>query len=534
MKRWNGWGDTRIDYPLHPKAADFLAAKIGPGTRPNDADFDSLVKALPDSRLPDHPLVKTDPDERLRHARGQSLPDWISLRGGRALVAPDGVVFPETDEDVRTLIDYARESGASLIPYGGGTSVVGHINPLKCERPVLTVDMRRMNRLENLDITSHIATFGAGVAGPDLEAHLRAQGFTLGHYPQSFEYSTLGGWIATRSSGQQSLHYGRIERLFAGGSIETPEGTLNLAPYPASAAGPDLREIVLGSEGRMGIITRAALRISTLPEREVFRGVFFPDFEAGMSAVRQILQTGLPLSMLRLSTGVETETTLALAGHAQAINALERLLRLRGIDAMKSLLLFGYTGPARLSRAVLGEVQRVCRSHGGVSIGGGIFGRQWQKSRFRTPYLRNTLWEKGYAVDTLETATTWDRTADTLKAIEEALYSTMARYDERLHVFSHLSHGYTQGSSIYTTYVFRLAPEPDLTLDRWQALKAAASEAILTHGGTISHQHGVGIDHAPYLEADKGESGLRAIRAMMKHFDSGGMMNPGKLIVTSP
>ena len=307
MKRWNGWGATTVDYPLPETATGLLAEWVGPGTSAAGLSLAEMLARVPPSRLPDHPLIDTSPEVRLRHARGQSLPDWVALRCGLVDSFPDGVAFPLHDEDVRTLLAFAGRKGITLIPYGGGTSVVGHINPLPGERPVLTVDMGRMNRLRRFDEESLLATFGAGVAGPDLEAQLRARGCTLGHYPQSFEYSTLGGWIASRSSGQQSLGYGRIEELFVGGHLQSPAGPLPLpATFPVSAAGPDLRHLVLGSEGRLGVITEATVRASPLPEKEEFYGVFFPDFESGRAATRAMVQAGLPLSMLRLSTAVET------------------------------------------------------------------------------------------------------------------------------------------------------------------------------------------------------------------------------------
>src|SRR2546426_6587241 len=265
MKRWNGWGDDSIIPHLSMASTHFLRQKIGVGTPSCDASFEEVLERVPASRLPTHPLITTDPRERLLHARGQSLPDWIALRSGCIDTFPDGVAYPEGENQVRELISYAAEVDAHLIPYGGGTSVVGHINPLPGEQPAITIDLKRMSSLHSLDQRNQLATFGAGVAGLPLEAQLRAQGYTLGHYPQSFEYSTLGGWIATRSSGQQSLGYGRIEQLFAGGRVETPSGTLEVPSFPAAAAGLDLREIILGSEGHLGILTRATVRVRPLP-----------------------------------------------------------------------------------------------------------------------------------------------------------------------------------------------------------------------------------------------------------------------------
>ncbi len=530
-RRWNGWGYLTTDYPLPPSAADYLEDAVGPGQATPDVSFEALLAAVPDSRLP-APLpatATTEPDERLLHARGQSLPDWIALRSGRGLTFPDGVAYPRDAADVRALLAYAAETGASLIPYGGGTSVVGHVNALPDLGPALTVDLKRMNQLHHFDEPSHLATFGAGVCGPDLEAQLRARGCTLGHFPQSFELSTLGGWIASRSSGQQSYHYGRIEDLFAGGQVETPAGPLHLPPHPASAAGPDLRHLVLGCEGRLGIITQATVRVSPLPEREDFHAVFFRDWESGHTAVRRMAQARLPVSMLRLSNAVETSTTLALAGHERLIGLGERALALRGYGEDKCLLLFGLTGGRGLTKRTRKEVLSIAKAHEGFHVGK-YMGNKWHESRFHTPYLRNTLWDLGYALDTLETAVSWSAMPEAVEAVQAALRENLDAPGERILVFAHLSHVYSHGTSFYVTYLFRRAADPAETLRRWQGLKAAASRAILTFGGTISHQHGVGTDHAPYLEAEKGELGIKTIETTLHTFDPQGVMNPGKLL----
>ncbi len=529
MRRWNGWGDDTLDYPLHHSAAEYLAQLVGPGTIPRDAILDDLLNTVPGSRLSDHILFNKEPLERLRHARGQSLPDWIALRTGHLLTFPDGVAYPHSAKDVQELIQYANANGIRLIPYGGGTSVVGHINPIDGDTPVLTVNMQRLGRLLHLDEKSQLATFCAGVKGPDLEAQLRAHGYTLGHFPQSFELSTLGGWIATRSSGQQSLGYGRIEELFAGGRLESPAGTLEMPPFPASAAGPDLRHTILGSEGRLGIITDATVRISPLPEREDFHAVFFPDFDKGFAAVRQIIQERIPLSMIRLSTAVETKTTLTLAGHERLIGTLEKLLAIRDVGDDKSMLLVSFTGTNDLARMGRKAAIGIAKDHDGVHVGR-AFGEQWHKGRFRTPYLRNTLWEAGYAVDTVETATSWTHVKKIISAIESAVANSLKSFNEKVHVFTHLSHLYTHGASVYTTYLFRLASTPEETLARWQTMKTAISQAIVANQGTISHQHGVGIDHAPYLKAEKGALGMAALEDLCKRFDPNQIMNPGKLI----
>jgi alkyldihydroxyacetonephosphate synthase len=528
VRRWNGWGDDAESFPLPPTAAPFLAEVAGPATPPRDARFTEVVGRVPASRLPAHRLVSTDAADRLRHARGQSLSDWIALRSGRIGAYPDGVAWPQNGAEVRELLRWAEEVGARLIPYGGGTSVAGHINPPREGAPVLTVDMGRLSALRSLDENSLLATFGAGIAGPDLEHVLGAHGYTLGHFPQSFELATLGGWVATRSSGQQSIRYGRIEQLFAGGRLEAPAGTLELPPFPASAAGPDLRQIVLGSEGRLGIITEATVRITRTPEKEAFHAVFFRSWTAAVAATRALVQAGLPFVMVRLSTPVETRTTLALAGHELLIGAFERVLGVLGAGGEKCMLILGFAGRPAIVDAARKEALALAREGGGIHVGQ-TFGREWHKNRFRSPYLRNSLWEAGYAVDTLETATTWSRIPAMVKGIEAALHGALS--GDQVHVFTHLSHLYPTGSSVYTTYLFRLRPDPDENLVRWERLKGAASRAIVDQGGTISHQHGVGADHLAYLEAEKGALGLQTLGRLREQYDPRGLMNPGKLLL---
>lgn len=529
MRRWNGWGDDGIAHALDAHALAFLQQRVGASRPFQDATLAEACRNIAPSRLQAHRLIDTAAETRLRCALGQSLPDWLKLRYGRIGSAPDGVAFPESSDEVRELLDYARSCGVAVIAYGGGTSVTGHLTAVPGERPVLTINLSRLTQFIELDRDSQLARFGAGIAGPDLEAQLRAKGYTLGHFPQSFEYSTLGGWIATRSSGQQSLRYGRIEQLFAGGRIEAPGGTLLIPTFPASAAGIDLREMVLGSEGRIGILTEASVRVTPLPEREEFHALFFPDWERAQDAVRAMAQARLPLSLLRVSNATETLTTLTLAGHKSLVGLLQRYLAWRGCDHAKCLLLLGATGRRSEVGAALAQARALARNRQGVHIGRAL-GEKWKQNRFRSVYLRNALWQNGYAVDTAETAVDWPRVRAMMLAIEQAATDALAALGERVHTYTHLSHLYAQGASVYSTFVWRLAGDYDADLARWRALKSAVSAAIVAGRGTISHQHGVGTDHAPYLAAEKGELGIGAMRALFRHFDPQGVMNPGKLL----
>jgi alkyldihydroxyacetonephosphate synthase len=533
-RRWNSWGNENSEYTseLTDNLRQVLETLVGPGHSLPEATLEEVINTVPKSRAPEHPLIDRSAETRLRHARGESLPDSLALRSGNIGHFPDGVAFPENSAEVAQLLHFAIEQNLTVIPYGGGTSVAGHINPEAGQRPVLTISLAQLNKLIHLDKDSQLATFGAGTPGPALEAQLQAEGYTLGHYPQSWELSTVGGWVAARSSGQQSLRYGRIEQMFAGCTMETPAGTLEVPTIPASSAGPDVREMVLGSEGRMGIITEVNVRVSPLPEQESFHVWFFPDWERGMTAAKELVQQKVPLSMVRLSNALETISLLHMGNDGDTVVALEASLAAQGIGEGKVMMTLGATGNAAQYRASLEQVEHCCKRLGGLDAGPEL-GERWKHGRFRAPYLREPLGMGGYAVDTMETAVDWVRVPHTMEQVESAIREALAQEDIAVHVYSHLSHVYGQGSSIYTTYIFPYADSYDATLARWEKLKAAGAGQIVANGGTISHQHGVGSDHRQYLPAEKGPLGIAAIRSLCNMFDPGEHMNPGKLLPES-
>jgi alkyldihydroxyacetonephosphate synthase len=531
VRRWNGWIDEGATEPELPASAiRLLEAQLGPGTRPRDARLEDVLGALPTSRLPAEPGWATEPEDRLRHSRGQSLPDWIALRSGRLGRVADAVARPTSGEEAREILVRARDRGAAVVPVGGATSVVGGVTPdPDDDRPVIALATEALAGLRELDERSGLATFRAGTLGPAIEEALAPHAMTLGHFPQSWERSTIGGWVAARSAGQESIGYGRIEDLFAGGVVEAPAGTIELRPLPASAAGPDLRELVLGSEGRLGVLTEVIVRTAARPPIRATPAWFLPDWPRAVDAAREIARARLPLSMARLSTPIETATVLALAGESARLDLLRRYLRLRRVGPEPCLLVVLASGIERLVEPAVREVGSIVRRHGGTGVGGAL-GRQWVRARFRTPDVRDALWARGYAVDTLETATTWSRLPELAAAVGRALRHGLDADGERVHAFSHLSHVYPSGSSLYATYLFRIASDPDETLERWRRLKTAASEAIVAGGGTISHQHGVGRDHRPWLAAEKGELGLAILEDVARRLDPDGLMNPGVLL----
>lgn len=533
--RWNGWGNVNINKKVSSHGAKLIKSHIGKTKKLNSVSLQEVLKTVPKSRLPAAmtklDTVSIDNEVRLRHARGQSFPDWIAMHGGDFEVFPDGVAHPQSTADVETLLKLAHDHDLIVIPFGGGTSVVGHINPQKGSRPVLTIAMSKMDQLIDLDNESQIATFGAGTQGPAVEAQLDAHGYRLGHYPQSWELSTLGGWIAARSSGQQSLGYGRIEQMFAGGTLVTPKGVITIADIPASSAGPDLREMMMGTEGRAGIFTEVKMRVQPQPEEEVFKVVFLPNWEAGKEVLRQAVQKNIRLSMLRLSNAVETDAHLHLGTTPSQFLAISTYLKARGLSSEKVMLTYGVSGDKAQNKLALTQFKKLLKQQGSVTGKlTDVMGSIWAHGRFKFPYLRGTLWEKGIMVDTFETATNWNNIDAQMQQMQQAVQTALADENEHVMAFTHISHVYKQGASLYTTYFFRAAKDHASTLSRWQKIKHAASLSLANGKSTISHQHGVGRDHAPYLAAEKGQLGIQVTSDMLKSLDPEQRMNPGVLI----
>ena len=528
--RWNGWSADGDAPALAAHVAEMLASRIGEGRPSRDAELKDVVARVGEGRLPAHPLVDGGAEERVRHACGQSFPDWVALRSGRLGAVPDGVARPTDGGAVRDLLTYAASVGARIIPYGGGTSVVGGVTPSDDGAvPTLTVDLRGLAGLRRLGASSGLATFGAGTVGPAIESALRERGWTLGHHPQSFERSTLGGWVATRSAGQRSLGFGRIEDLFAGGTLEAPAGTIELPAHPASAAGPDLRHLVLGSEGRLGILTETTVRAVPLPQSESMTALFLPSWEVALTFARDLVQARIPLTMVRVLSPMETEVSLALAGSAGRSGLVTRYLDFRNMKDGRCLMILWFAGRRRVISSAQREVSDLARSRRALGVGGAV-AYAWRRNRYRSAALRDTLWAAGYGLDTIETATDWARLPALQAAIEGGIAEAASAAGERALTFGHVSHPYPTGGNLYTTVVFRLSGDPDETLGRWRAMKAAASAAIVEHSATISHQHGVGRDHAAALPSEKGPLGMQLLSDVARRLDPDGLMNPGALL----
>jgi alkyldihydroxyacetonephosphate synthase len=527
-RRLGGWGFTDTTFPPSEAMLSWLESRLGE-LPPGKPAVDELPP-LPQARaLPEIPgRLSTDPRDRLEHARGQGLPDLVRWRSGAPIRAPDAVLRPaDSDEIERLLATCAREE-VRVIPWGGGTSVTGGVNVAPDSPPVITVDLSTLNALEAVDAASGLATLGAGASGPQLERALAEHGLTLGHFPQSWEVATLGGWIVTRSSGQESAGYGRIEDMVAGLELVAPAGRLELPPLPASAAGPDLRELVLGSEGRLGVVTRATVRVRPRPAHRAVEGFLFPTWSDGLEASRRLAQAGVPIGMLRLSDQPETEVAMAVGlGHSRFAPLIRRWLALRGV-ASGCLMLLGASGERRSASSTLRDARSLLGRHGAVRLGTGP-GRSWLADRFRHPYLRDGLLDRGVATDTLETAAPWSRLNRVRDAVRTALEGALAP-NEATAVLCHVSHPYRDGASLYFTFFFRCGSECDQALERWACLKRAATEAIVQQGAALSHHHGVGVWHAPWLVHETGEVGHSLLKAAAQVMDPTGVLNPGVLL----
>ncbi len=529
-RRLDGWGFVGQRLEPSPEMLRWLEARLGT-PEPFTVFAQDAWTPAPPAALPALGCAAgDDPKDRLAYARGRGFTDLVRLRSGTVPRLPDAVARPADEDELEALLAVGAGEGLRLVPWGGGTSVTGGVNALPGEAPVVTVDLGRLAGLERIDAVSRLATFGAGTLGPRLEAALAEHGFTLGHFPQSFELSTLGGWVVTRSAGQESLGNGRIENLVAGLSVVAPAGRLEVPALPASAAGPDLRQLFLGSEGRFGVVSRATVRIRPRPAATRVEAALLPDWASGMAAARRLIQEGCGLSLLRLSDGPETEMALAIGLAKSAFAPVVRgWLRLRGIGDGACLLLAGAGGEEIAVEDALEAARRIVRPHGAAWLGAAP-GRRWLADRFRHPYLRDSLLDAGFATDTLETAAPWSRLDGIYAAVRGALAGAVAEGEREVPVLCHLSHPYRDGASLYFTFFFRCPRDPDAAIARWAALKRRATEALVDAGGTLSHHHGVGSWHAPWLARETGEVGHRVLSRVAAELDPRGVLNPHVLL----
>ncbi|KWX21024.1 flavoprotein [Mycolicibacterium wolinskyi] len=524
--KWNAWGDPQAAKPLSDGIQALLqqalgieaaaAAELTPEQvelRPSTlgkGDRDALAAIVG----PAH--CRVDDLSRLLHAGGKSTLDLLRRKDSGVQDAPDAVILPGGEDEVAELLRYCTEHRIAVVPFGGGTSVVGGLDPLRGEfTAVISLDLRRLNVLHGIDEVSGEAELGAGVSGPEAEELLDAHGFSLGHFPQSFQFATIGGFAATRSSGQDSAGYGRFDDMVRGLRAVTPAGVLDLGRAPASAAGPDLRQLIVGSEGVFGVITRVRVRVHPIPESTRYEAWSFPDFATGAAALRAVTQTGTGPTVIRLSDEAETGVNLA---------TTESIGEQSITGGCLAITMFEGTAAHTESRHA--ETRALLQQHGGTSLGEPP-AKAWEHGRFGAPYLRDSLLAAGALCETLETATNWSNIAALKDAVTQALTSSLGESGTPALVLCHISHVYPTGASLYFTVVAAQRGNP---IEQWRAAKAAASEAMVRTGGTITHHHAVGADHRPWMRDEIGDLGVDVLRAVKATLDPAGILNPGKLI----
>jgi len=532
--KWWGWGDPAVAPQLDDEALGVLRERIG-GLEPWPLARDLEELVLPAAEELPRAVVEavgeakvfTADEDRLRHATGCGYADLARLRNGALDNAPDAVVMPPDAESLRRLLDACSAAGVAVVPFGGGTSVVGGVEPLRgTHERLISLDLAALREV-SVDRRSLTARLGAGLRGPEAEAALAREGLTLGHFPQSFEYATVGGFAATRSAGQASSGYGRFDELVSSVRLLAPAGDISTLEIPHTAAGPALRELIVGSEGVLGVIPDMTVRVRPVPAARRYEAWMAESFEAGAEIVRAMAQgAGLP-EIIRVSDEEETEGTLALSGPRGPQGRLfDRYLGLRRRRG-GALVIVGFEGDEESVARRRALAVRALRA-GGAAYLGQAAGRSWEHNRYQGPYLRDTLMEMGAMVETLETSHTWSRFGELHEAVGGAIRDALAAQGTPGLVFCHLSHAYADGASLYFTFISRARREAEL--EQWGAVKRAACEAIVAHGGTITHHHAIGRDHAPYMAAEVGETGLEALRALKERLDPAGIMNPGKLL----
>jgi alkyldihydroxyacetonephosphate synthase len=535
--KWWGWGDPARETHLPDAPLDRLRAALGAeARRAEPVALENVVLGEPrlSGKLVERlgsllgaDWVRQDRLSRVLHAAGKGYVDLVRLRAGHAEEAPDAVVYPATTAEVREVLTLCAENGIAVVPFGGGTSVVGGVEPLRGSfGAVISLDLERMGEVE-IDSRSLTARLGPGLRGPQAEEALGRSNLTLGHFPQSFEYATVGGWVATRSAGQASTGFGKIEEMVVGLECVSPSGDIEVKALPATAAGPQLRELFVGSEGTLGVITDATLKVRPRARNRRYEGWMLKGFAEGADAFRRLEQGGAAPDVARLSDEAETLLSLELADSGSVSQRAGRAYIKARRYENGCLAILGFEGDHGAVTRRRGQAARILRSAGALSLGSRP-GNAWLRGRYDGPYLRDALLDNCFLVETLETAAEWSDLLDLYAAVREAIRTTLEARGTPPLVMCHVSHLYPNGASLYFTFI--AAQEQGAELEQWRAAKSAATDAIVSARGTITHHHAVGRDHAAWLPREIGDLGVDLLRSMKARLDPAGIMNPGKLI----
>jgi len=545
--KFAGWGDPRKTFAIEGKPGlwPFIERTLGlTGSRVvPPADFETIP--LPEPRIEGgfvaalrgglrEDQMSSDRRTRLQHCFGKSYRDLLRARAGQIGRAPDMVLFPHSQDEVELIVRAADQHGVKVIAFGGGTNIVGGVEVSPVVRGMaVSVSLRRMNKVLRIDETSLVATIEAGILGPELEAALNQAGYSLGHFPDSFEFSTLGGWLATRSAGMQSDRWGKIEDMVVSLTMATPVGTIRTPVVPKAATGPDLNQLIVGSEGTLGIITEATMQIHRRLGSE-YRGLLVPDFETGVKLLRRCLSDDCLPSTMRLSCPDETKLGFAMKPQSspwkQWVQRAGKvwLSLTSGIRMEEAcLMILGFEGDAAQIAAKRAQVLARARELGAVDLGTST-GARWFAGKYDYPYLRDFVMERGGMADVTETAVVWADLLPVYQKVKQALRGCLAREGFPGYVGCHISHTYPSGACLYFT--FAAAQEPGRELEQYLHAKRTAVEAIVESGAALSHHHAIGYEHLLWLERSLGMTGVRALRGLKAALDPNNVCNPGKLL----
>jgi len=548
--KWWGWGEDGISFRQDdkPEFAAFVKSAIDIDvTKPSVAVADLNSLPIPSSMA--SPLLraslesivgadnfKDDALERVVHAYGKGLRDLVRVRRGDLGRLPDLVVYPASEVEVAGIVRIALSANAVVIPFGGGTNISGSLEAPRFEkRCVISVDMARMGNVLDIDEVSRLARVQAGALGPEIERYLNARGWTLGHFPDSFNHSTLGGWIATRSSGMQSDKYGDIADLTRAVRVVTPAGLLVTRAVPSASTGPSVREMILGSEGRLGIITEATVHVHRIPPKRQIYGYLFPDWKRGLQAMTAIAASDASPSVTRVCDAYETRFYFATKKHerfaARAKSALSKiyLQHYKRFDLQQVCLSFiGYEGSEEHVGIQKGLVDAIVARHGGICAGTGP-GELYDRKKFDTPYLRDFLLDRGALADVSETSAPWSQLEPLYNGVMSRARQAFDEIDVRGYIMCHLAHSYHSGACLYFTFAFR--PSDDArSLEQYDVIKRAIQQGFVDLGGTLSHHHAVGVEHAAWLSEDISPVGVNFVRSLLDGVDPGHNFNPGKIV----
>ena len=464
--------------------------------------------------------ISTQADVLVEHAYGKSYPELLKLRKGMVNTPPDAVIYPRTEEEIIQIVAICNQHQIALTPFGGQSSVTGSLETLKGG---ISLDLtKHFNQVLDVNEKNNTATVQAGIFGPAYEDYLNNYGdkYTCGHFPQSFEYSTVGGWVAAKGAGQASTAYGKIEDMVLSMKVITPSGVINTKTYPASAQGWDIYPLFIGSEGTLGVMTQVTLKIRKYrPENTKYASFIFKDFKSAVDAMRTTMQAGVGLPhMFRISDPEETDVAFKTKEFDGTL--ADKFLNFKGFKTEKRCLMFvAVEGDKAYTSQVVSSVKKITKKFGAFSLGAKPT-KKWLEQRYSSAYMREPMMDLGVMTDTLETAVLWDDLMDLWEAVRAYLKSK-----EKTVVMIHISHVYENGANLYFTFLSPMKKGEEL--EEFKEYHKGLIDTIIANKGSLSHHHGVGKALGPWMEKQLGTESMKLMQAIKDHLDPKGIMNPG-------